>query len=904
MLGELILRLPAINDEQRRSRCPLPDSMLSSGHARAQPCECNSSASAQDYLMSCSADRASEQQTSHAGPLLGGVPSTMPPAATKRVAVPTLAPLTDDSDDHVVHGVVSTIGGCRAYAPRASYLTALSCTEETVCEECGLMCSHLERFPSGMSFPRHNVLQYMGNDVWDSTADSLGEMVAAMLGDPFAFTVAPEVDALRRLLRDPSLSALALSSQVARVWMGNPNRATNNATRGSFIDALAGRAGSPGLTSAFVLNSSAWGRLGPRSVRRRLEGVLRGEAPPLSAEEATCAAVHIMDSSFERRDAHAIHDDLIGRFGAPQSLSTPTLFEELYNRTTADSGGCGETDTACNVITRDPHNIVFTSPHQQTVNSFYGGNLTLVFSSADAGSGLDVQWAVRRGCPGSEPARLGMPCSELSRRLNDPAARRDPRDERRMVDNGELRTPNYKEPRELLGFHLFDWPAAPLDAPAQPATPQGAPAQPLARRRVQWSIYRHTLSAAGATSELEPPMAYILAPGVLNGSVGIAGVAHDSASGAFLATQPPGAPPRAYLSDVNFEAYDMTGAPNADAPRVPVWGVLFPCTRTNLPKAYRLPPPLTAPRDAAVCAAARVLRLRRGDAPGAAVHEVLSELTLPDEWALQLAGVRVWSPDAIVDMGAAEGDAAAATQPRGARSDVCVLTHAVAERLEACFTEPSLNAGRNDTSLGRSSQEISPTTDGRPVAAAQAGIPMAGSIPLTPPYSTLEVFGALASVAVFSLCVLVGYLLLARSRDALQCVQEAIVFVLAATKRAEARQPVAPPPAIGLPTSFTSLWALVESAGEHFGDRPFVATFSSAESTVAQSLSFGQLVVRVRRARRALVRLGVPEDARVAFLCQAAHDEFVALLLAVTSFGAATMLNWRQPDQVRSTEPT
>ena len=51
----------------------------------------------------------------------------------------------------------------------------------------------------------------LGQDASRTLArDGVGRLVSAMLGDPFAFVLAPEVDALRRLLMEPSLTPTAL----------------------------------------------------------------------------------------------------------------------------------------------------------------------------------------------------------------------------------------------------------------------------------------------------------------------------------------------------------------------------------------------------------------------------------------------------------------------------------------------------------------------------------------------------------------------------------------------------------------------------------------------------------------------------------------------------------------------
>ena len=71
-----------------------------------------------------------------------------------------------------------------------------------------------------MALPRHNVPQYMGNAVWDGNVLDLSSAVKAMLGDPFAFAVAPEVDALRTLLTMPNATA---RERAGVVWARLPD---------------------------------------------------------------------------------------------------------------------------------------------------------------------------------------------------------------------------------------------------------------------------------------------------------------------------------------------------------------------------------------------------------------------------------------------------------------------------------------------------------------------------------------------------------------------------------------------------------------------------------------------------------------------------------------------------------
>ena len=218
----------------------------------------------------------------------------------------------------VAKPVPSFIGGCASYAPRASY-THIGTDASQVCDAStpGRLCGETgttARFPSGMELPRHNVPQYLGNAVWDGLArDSTGRLIAGLLGDPFAFVVAPEMDALRRLLMDASLTPAGLRAQMERAWsidVRYESSFNSNGTMLNFMNALSGAEGrGPGLTREFILNSSAWRQLGPASVKRRIERAITGAAP-LSPEAAMCAAAHMMDSMFELRGRVAIMNDL------------------------------------------------------------------------------------------------------------------------------------------------------------------------------------------------------------------------------------------------------------------------------------------------------------------------------------------------------------------------------------------------------------------------------------------------------------------------------------------------------------------------------------------------------------------------------------------------------------------
>ena len=138
----------------------------------------------------------------------------------------SVQPTQDSPEDQFIRvAPLGSIGGCAAYAPRASYSWlddqgqgALVCDASTPGRTCG---GHSEpaSFPSGMQLPRHNVPQFLGNAVWDGLArDGFGRLISAMMGDPFAFVVAPEVDALRRLLMDASLTPRGLAAQMRSAW--------------------------------------------------------------------------------------------------------------------------------------------------------------------------------------------------------------------------------------------------------------------------------------------------------------------------------------------------------------------------------------------------------------------------------------------------------------------------------------------------------------------------------------------------------------------------------------------------------------------------------------------------------------------------------------------------------------
>ena len=98
--------------------------------------------------------------------------------------------------------------------------------------------------------------------------------------------------------------------------------------------------------------------------------------------------------------------------------------------------------------------------YRWVARGFYGGNLTLVFAPADEGSGIDAKFANHYACP--VPGHEAGFCA-VRRQLAD-GTRPPARDTSRPgfatkddPDAGELRTPNYKPPVEVLGADVYAW---------------------------------------------------------------------------------------------------------------------------------------------------------------------------------------------------------------------------------------------------------------------------------------------------------------------------------------------------------------------------------------------------------------------------------------------------------------
>lgn len=608
------------------------------------------------------------------------------------------------------------IGGCRAHAWRASYTlfdgdASGACDSQTPSLLCGEPNSPAE-FQSGMQLPRHNVPQYMGNGVWDALArDGFGRLVKAMMGDPFAFTIAPEVDALRRLLMTPSTAPHVLEEELQRAWsIDERYEGTQSSvgTRANFMNAVSGRhSTSGGLSREFVLNSSAWARLGPPAVKDRIRLALEGREP-FSPESATCAAIHMMDVMFSQRGRVSVFNDLPSSADdmLPQDKSNPTLFEELYDHTPSDLP---------DNVREDPHNVIYTSPYQHNANGWYGGNMSVKFSPTMGGSGIDTKWAIYRGCPMPGQEREFCSNRQLWTNAHGTHGMRKPACDLNAincadgfsstvsVDQGEMRTPHYKAPDEVQGLSWFNWNREHhcvfhvpgrlcpqyyrnrTDGTARDGTaPKGMFALKFDMtaliRPTLWSLHRAPNS--GAANWREPELVnaiYIAFPNAL--SKPVYGVDFNERQHKFFAAP---SPPLAIgveelIARENFIAPDILKP--SDNP-VPIWGVLYPCAATNLPQAYTDSTVSEGNIAAIRCSAMRRLRETWHQFAFDPVYSYLYTARLPNQWEHEFASLRIWSSNSAIDLTADAG--AGRTRPtNGHQQQACVLSFAAAVRLDA-----------------------------------------------------------------------------------------------------------------------------------------------------------------------------------------------------------------------------
>ena len=500
-----------------------------------------------------------------------------------------------------------------------------------------------------MRFPRHNVPQFTGNAIWDGPVLTLGSAVGAMLGDPFEFAVSPELDGLRHVLRGHS--NVDMIEAMERRWHDEPRYPAYEmarGTRGAFFDAIRR------LSPEYLTSHASWTSLVPEPMRLPLEEAIRSGS--LGEEAATCAAAMIMDGVFAGRSTEDLWVTSLLAAGAASrnaEADPNTLMRQLY---VLAAGG----DTTVEV---DPTGEIYTTPYETNANAFYGGNMTFIFSPTDdGGSGVDTLYVATRVCPGPPPQ--GDTASSWHSQWC--TAREDGAMEfaRSNGDAGEMRTPNYKEPREVDGVLIYDWP--PQQSPWGPANSFDFDLSTLLRP-LQWALYR-----AAPESEL----VLVLCPAAVTG--GVYGIRRQPTPPHFVSTKSPpeslGGPrsDAPIAPDVAYATLDRASV-EQPARSVPIWGVLFRCASSNL-RASGLDVlsgiASQGEGPSPVCEAFSMLQ-----AHGTQEDAALSRMALPSAIVEDLAQQRVWPSAATVDLLSPTGGRSFdVSSPTPGRDEVCVLS--------------------------------------------------------------------------------------------------------------------------------------------------------------------------------------------------------------------------------------
>ena len=201
-------------------------------------------------------------------------------------------------------------GGCFSGQARlvpSTFAHLLKCTARSACDVCGNQkACPVGRLPSGMSIPRHNVPQYMGDGVWDGATITTAGAVAAMLGDPFAYTPSPVMLAYVQLFSgyEGQELMLAVAKAIAEQWAsgdreGEPlnfGQYNDPRTPSGFFNVARQ------LTRKRLQSSPVWPKL-PQRLRSRLEA----SHFALDRGSAVCAAVAAVDA------LHAAYVEITGR---------------------------------------------------------------------------------------------------------------------------------------------------------------------------------------------------------------------------------------------------------------------------------------------------------------------------------------------------------------------------------------------------------------------------------------------------------------------------------------------------------------------------------------------------------------------------------------------------------------
>lgn len=545
-------------------------------------------------------------------------------------------------------------GGCVRHAPRADYAKRLDCSPKASCMTCdggGESCV-THHLPSGMHFPRHNTPQYTGNAVWDARSLlSIERAVAAILGDPFVFARSPYMDALRLVFS--GLNSSQLLERFMETWPAD-ERYTGNQWATSTRERL----------------MRVIGRLNPDYVRRSkifsklpswLQVQLRREHLRLSPEAADCAAALVMDLDFDARPSGDIWlRELISDEGGIVDVhreyeKSSSFWSEIY------AGAEDDQDL------QDPHNVIYSSIFQTHANGWYGGNLTFVFAQASGqgSSGIDRDW-LERGCPG--PVPVGADTADWYRRFC--SLRTSWRSERARSnpDAGEIRSPNYKIAAEVDGVLTYSWKVADSHAILQRYHAANQDLSALCNS-VEWAFFRHRPPPAGQQRSLASwrhsrMLVMVLAPAHLEGTV--AGIHEQCCPQVF--TSLGHAPVLEDDIDVPGFAFRTADRPSGTTSIVPVWGVLHRCKMSNLkPSTARRVSNLAEDRDALCAAYDALIPHTQGLSRGTLAR--LEALELPDHFISPLQWLRLWDPDAILDL--AQSDQVDTSRPQ---DHICLLS--------------------------------------------------------------------------------------------------------------------------------------------------------------------------------------------------------------------------------------
>lgn len=507
---------------------------------------------------------------------------------------------------------------------------------------------------SGMHVPRHNVAQFAGNGIWDGAGVlDMPRAVGAMLGDPFSFARTPELDALAHVFA--GLDNAQLVDALERTWWADRGYSLYDlalSTRVQFFEGIR-RFDRDHVKAYLEANDHFW-ELAPAALREYLDPSSNGMVP----EAALCAAVVTMDVLFAGRSRFDVWVSSLADQRA--SEAGPSLFNSLYSH---DNIRASEDD---------PHDAVYTTVYESHANGWYGGNATAVFAAADSdgASGVDIAWLRERGCPGET-----RPRQSRDQMLSDWCVARTASWAETSWNNGdagELRTPHYKAPGEVIGYRVYRF-SSPW---WHQWTADNARYFDLSRlaRPLDWSLHRidEHASPHNTSTAREEPLVLILAPGVrAHGAV--YGIDGPDSSGAFhpFARGPPGllGADEALGRGSNFFTADLSRLSTTRS--VPAWGVLHRCSSTNLRDQHwnRTGGVATMVDRDRVCRAARAL-YPHAVSMDATTRDAILRGTLPESIVRDLSSLRVWPSDAFIDL-----EASTTVQSSSAARDaVCVLS--------------------------------------------------------------------------------------------------------------------------------------------------------------------------------------------------------------------------------------